>query len=55
MANHRPGKPDKLSQHAVAKSQAREARQAIPVCIANMHSIKEAVRAQNSGQADTAK
>ena len=35
--NHRPGKPNKLSQHAVAKphdqSQAREARQATPAFI----------------------
>ena len=30
-------------------------RQAIPACTANMHSIKEAVRAQDSGQADTVK
>ena len=28
-------------------------RQAIPACTINMHCIKEAVRAQNIGQADT--
>ena len=30
---HRPGKLDRLSQHAVDQSQAKEARQAIPACM----------------------
>ena len=37
IANHRPGKPDMLSQHASAKlhmlSQHAKCRQAIPTCI----------------------
>ena len=43
-----------LSQNTVAQSWAWKARHAIPKCIANMHCIKEAAEAQNSGQADTA-
>ena len=39
-ANHRPGKPDTLSQHASAKpdklSQHAKYRQAIPACIAKV-------------------
>ena len=98
-----PASADKLSQHAVAQSQAREARNTIPACIVltsyssmqspnrpgkqdmlsqhavthqgsqkhylsmhradrlsqhalqNMHCIKEAAKAQNTGQADKAK
>ena len=40
IANHRPGKPDTLSQHARAKldmlSQHAKCRQAIPTCIAKV-------------------
>ena len=52
-----------LSQHALQdQSQVRKARHAIPACTTrpitgqhNLHCIKEAVKAQNSGQADTVK
>ena len=39
MSNYKPEKSDMLSQHALQ----------------NMHCIKEAAKAQNSGQADTVK
>ena len=44
-ANHRPGKPDTLSQHASVKldmlSQFAKHRQAIPACIAKVIVYKE--------------
>ena len=72
---------DNLSQHAISQSEARGFRHAIPVCtenqslirkvrhvipayksdmlfqhtLQNLTCIKEAAKAQNSGQADTAK
>ena len=81
LANQKPGKSDTLSQHAVGKSKAREARHAIPACIGSQSQIrkarhaiptytvqthypsihckkftciKEAAKAQNSGQAGRA-
>ena len=63
---------DKLSQHAVSQLKTREARHAIPACSGSQSQIgkldtlsqhtlqeltclREAAKAQNSGQADTVK
>ena len=64
--NHRPGMLDMLSQHAFETnhrsgkldilSQHAQHRQAIPACTAKyLLYKKEAVGAQNGGQADTVK
>ena len=65
LPNHRPGKLDTLSQHAIENnhrlgkldmlSQHTQCRQAIPACTAKSKLYKEAAKAQNNGQADTAK
>ena len=55
-ANHRPGKPDKLSQHASAKTQAIIAckvQTSYPSTHSKGHCIKGAARGQNSGIAET--
>ena len=55
IANHRPGKPDMLSQHTSTKldmlSQHAKCRQAIPACIAEVTVYKGLHRAQNNSQA----
>ena len=65
LPNHRPEKLDTLSQHAIETnhrsgkldmlSQYAQHRQAIPAYTAKSKLYKRPVKAQNSGQADTAK
>ena len=63
-ANQNPGKLDTLSQHAVEAnhrlgnldtlSQHTQCRHATPDTLLKLNCIKEAAKAQNSGQANTA-
>ena len=63
--NHWPGKLDTLSQHAGETNHRLESQTCYPNmhiadklsqhALQNMHCIKEAAKAQNSGQADTVK
>ena len=65
LPNHRPGKLDMPSQHAIETnhrlgkldmlSQHTQHKQAIPACAAKSNGIKEAAKTQNNRQADTVK
>ena len=49
-ANHRPGKPDTLSQHASVKPDTLSQYASHPSMHSKSHCIEGAARAQNSGQ-----
>ena len=54
--NHRPGKLDMLSQHAIETNHMLGNSDTLSWhALQNMHCIKEAAKAQNRGQADTRK